>query len=208
MQETLAAGVIAAAGWDGSGERSFVNPMCGSGTLAIEAALLCMKRKPGVLRKNFGFMHYRCFDPQTFRMVRSELCSSEITSPQQAIIAGDISAQALEAAKSNSRLAGVDQLIEFRKCDVSETPVPSGKGIVLINPEYGFRMGTVPELETVYKEIGDFLKQRCTGYTGCIFTGNFDLIKKVGLKAGRKTSFFSGKIECRLYEYQLYSGRK
>jgi 23S rRNA G2445 N2-methylase RlmL len=208
MQETLAAGVIRAGGWDGGNGRSFVNPMCGSGTLAIEAALLCMKMKPGLLRKNFGFMHYRCFDPDQLRTMRNDYASMAISRPGNKIIASDINAQALEAAQQNSRAAGVDSLIEFSKCDVAETPVPEGKGIVMINPEYGFRMGSVPELETVYKRIGDFLKQRCTGYTGCVFTGNFDLIKKIGLKAGRKTSFFSGKLECRLYEYELYGGSR
>jgi putative N6-adenine-specific DNA methylase len=209
MQETLAAGVVRATGWSGDGSVVVVNPMCGSGTLAIEAALLCMNRKPGMLRENFGFMHYTCFDKDAFANLRNELASLELQAPPKAIIASDINARAIEAARKNSRSAGVDTFIEFRTCDIADTPVPPDKkGIVLINPEYGFRMGTVTELETVYKRIGDFLKLRCAGYTGYVFTGNFDLIKKIGLKSGRKMQFFSGKIECRLYEYELYNGRK
>jgi 23S rRNA G2445 N2-methylase RlmL len=211
MQETLAAGVVRATGWNvaaagGTGGSGFINPMCGSGTLAIEAALLCMNRKPGILRSNFGFMHYIFFNKDEFAQLKKGFMSAEVLRPPQTIIASDIDPGAIAAAKENSRSAGVDALIEFSTCDVADTPVPKGKGIVLINPEYGFRMGTVPELEIVYKRIGDFLKRRCTGYTGYVSTGNFDLIKKVGLKAGRKTSFYSAKLECRLYEYELYDG--
>ena len=103
---------------------------------------------------------------------------------------------------------GVEQLIEFAVCDYSETSIPDGSGIVILNPEYGERMGTVKELEGVYKGIGDFLKQKCRGYTGYIFTGNPDLAKKVGLKANRRVPFFNGAIECRLLEYALYEGSR
>ena len=208
MQETLAAGVIRATGWSGGGKSNFVNPMCGSGTLAIEAALLAIKRKAGMARRHFGFMQYIFFDKDAFLAMRNELAASEISRPAHAIIASDINPQALAAARENSRSAGVEEFIDFSECDVAQTPVPEGNGVVLINPEYGFRMGTVPELEIVYKRIGDFLKQRCTGYSGYIFTGNFDLIKKVGLKARGRTPFYSGKLECRLYEYELYGGSK
>jgi putative N6-adenine-specific DNA methylase len=207
MQETLAAGVIRATGW--SGTKPFVNPMCGSGTLAIEAALLSMKRKAGTLRNNFCFMHLLPFDPEKLIAMRDDLKNSELASPQAAIVANDISEQSLWAAKENSRVAGVEQFIDFSQCDVSLSPVPeNGKGIVLINPEYGIRMGNVLELESVYKKIGDFFKQRCKGYRGFIFTGNLDLMKKVGLKSSKRTPFMSGKLECRLYEYELYDGRK
>jgi putative N6-adenine-specific DNA methylase len=208
MQETLAAGVIRATGWNGGGKSNFVNPMCGSGTLAIEAALLAIKRKAGMVRQHFGFMQYIFFDRDAFLSIRNELAASEISRPPHAIIASDINSQALAAARENSRSAGVEAFIDFIECDVAQTPVPEGNGVVLINPEYGFRMGTVSELEIVYKRIGDFLKQRCTGYSGYIFTGNFDLIKKVGLKARQRTPFYSGKLECRLYEYELYGGSK
>jgi 23S rRNA G2445 N2-methylase RlmL len=208
MQETLAAGVVRATGWNDGKALSFVNPMCGSGTLAIEAALVSKNRKPGILRRNFGFMHYHGFDKGEFAELRDGYLSSEVPNPPQTIIATDLDSHALEAAQANSMSAGVRELIDFSVCDVADTPVPEGKGIVLINPEYGFRMGALSDLEKVYKRIGDFFKQRCSGYTGFVFTGNFDLIKKVGLKAGRKTPFFSGKLECRLYEYELYDGSR
>ena len=99
-------------------------------------------------------------------------------------------------------------MIEFAVCDYAATSIPDGSGAVILNPEYGERMGKVKELEEVYKGIGDFLKQKCRGYTGYIFTGNPDLAKKVGLRANRRVPFFNGAIECRLLEYALYEGSR
>jgi len=93
-------------------------------------------------------------------------------------------------------------------CDYAETMVPDGKGIVMLNPEYGERMGKIKELESVYSGIGDFFKQKCRGYTGYIFTGNLELVKKVGLRAKRRIQFFNSRIECRLLEYALYEGSR
>ncbi len=86
--------------------------------------------------------------------------------------------------------------------------VPDGGGVVILNPEYGERMGKIKELESVYKGIGDFFKQKCRGYTGYLFTGNLELAKKVGLRAKRRIPFFNGGIECRLLEYELYEGSR
>lgn len=99
-------------------------------------------------------------------------------------------------------------MIEFGACDFAETEVPAGGGVVILNPEYGKRMGEVRQLEETYKRIGDFFKQRCAGYKGYIFTGNMELAKKVGLRTSRRVQFFNGEIECRLLEYQIYEGTK
>jgi len=206
MQETLAAGVIRATEWDG--KSPFINPMCGSGTIAIEAALFSMKRKAGVLRQNFCFMHLIPFDKSLFLALKKELCDQELAAPAAKIIACDINPAAIATARENSRVAGVDRFIDFTVCDFADCKVPVESGVVVVNPEYGIRMGTVPELESVYKRLGDFFKQRCTQYKGYIFTGTVDLIKKIGLKSKRRIPFYSGKIECRLYEYEMYAGRK
>jgi 23S rRNA G2445 N2-methylase RlmL len=202
MQETLAAAVIMATRW--SSGVNFVNPMCGSGTLAIEAALRGLNMAPGLLRDNFGFMHIRGFK----ELLWKELCGQAKRGVKKTIncriIATDISREAVEAARRNAVLAGVEHFIEFAVCDYSDTPVPGGGGIVILNPEYGARMGKIKELESTYKGIGDFFKQKCKGYTGYVFTGNLDLAKKVGLRAKRRVPFFNGKIECRLLEYELY----
>lgn len=206
MQETLAAAIIMAAGWSGAGH--CINPMCGSGTLAIEAALRALNRASGILRNNFGFMHLKGFDKQKWNDLRAEAKREAKSRLDRRIIATDISRQAVEAARKNAATAGVEHLIEFAVCDYGETEVPDGSGIVVMNPEYGARMGEIKELESVYRGIGDFFKQKCRGYTGYLFTGNPDLAKKVGLKAKRKIPFFNGPIECRLLEFELYEGSR
>jgi putative N6-adenine-specific DNA methylase len=206
MQETLASGVVICTGWDGKSH--FVNPMCGSGTLAIEAAFIALNRKPGMLRTNFGFMHLVPYDKAAFAGIRKTLTSSEQHSTPATIVATDIDAATVSVARENARVSGVDHVIKFDVCDFEKTEVPEENGVVILNPEYGFRMGDIAALPAVYKKIGDFFKQRCNGYTGFVFSGNTDLVKKVGLKAKRKTPFYSGKLECRLYEYELYQGSK
>jgi putative N6-adenine-specific DNA methylase len=124
------------------------------------------------------------------------------------IIATDIRRDAVEAARKNAVTAGVEHLIEFGVCDYSETLIPEGGGIVVLNPEYGERIGKIGTLESVYKGIGDFFKQKCRGYTGYILTGNPHLAKQVGLRAQRRIPFFNGAIECRLLEYELYEGSR
>jgi putative N6-adenine-specific DNA methylase len=205
MQETLAAGVVLATGWVGDG--NFINPMCGSGTLAIEAALTGLNRAPGLLRSNFGFMHLKSFQESRWNDLREQTRQGSRKAIPGRIIATDISRDAIEAAKKNATTAGVEHLIEFRVCDYTETPLP-GNGILVINPPYGERMGEIAKLEELYKGIGDFLKQKCRGYAGYVFTGNPSLAKKVSLKPKRSIPFYNSGIECRLLEYELYEGTR
>lgn len=206
MQETLAAAVVLAAGWDGTGP--LVNPMCGSGTLAIEGALIALGRAPGILRQNFGFMHILGYDRFAFEREREELKKKARRKVYANIVATDIRPDAVEAARQNARTAGVEQFIEFNICDFRETPVPGGDGVVILNPEYGERMGDAAKLGEIYKAIGDFFKSRCLGYRGYIFTGNLELAKTVGLRTKRRIPFYNGPIECRLLEYELYRGSR
>ena len=206
MSESLASSVIMASGWDMAS--SFVNPMCGSGTLAIEAALMATKSAPGLLRNNYGFMHLKGYDEGSWKGYKRLAGLQQRDELDFKIIATDMSGDALRAAKENARTAGVDHLIEFEKCDFRETPIPKENGVVMMNPEYGERLGSEKDLELLYSQIGDFLKQRCQGYNGYIFTGNLDLAKKIGLKASKRVEFFNARIESRLFEYQLYQGTK
>ncbi|MBN2539604.1 MAG: class I SAM-dependent RNA methyltransferase [Deltaproteobacteria bacterium] len=205
MQETLAAAVILATQW--KSEENFVNPMCGSGTLAIEAALIATGKEPGAMRNNHGFMHINGFNKPQWRKMKG-LAENIQRAPAGRIVATDIDPKAIEAAQSNAAAAGVKHLIEFEVCDFSDTPVPEGTGVILLNPEYGERMGEIKELEGVYKGIGDYFKQKCAGYRGYIFTGNLELAKQVGLRAKARIPFYNSNIECRLFGYDLYSGSK
>jgi putative N6-adenine-specific DNA methylase len=206
MQETLAAAVVLATGWQGTG--NFINPMCGSGTLAIEAALIALDRAPGLLRSNFGFMHITGYNEPLWRELREEARKRSKKDLPGRIIATDIDPSAIEAAKKNAVTAGVEHLIDFGVCDYAATTIPEDGGIVVMNPEYGERMGEAAQLEPVYKGIGDFLKQKCGRYTGYVFTGSPSLAKKVSLKPKRSIPFFNSGIECRLLEYELYEGSR
>lgn len=210
MQETLAAAVLMASGYDGT--VPLVNPMCGSGTLAIEAALIAADRAPGLLRSNYSFMHTKPHDPGAWRAIRAEARKRGRAGPIAPIIASDIDPRAIDAARSNAKTAGVEHLIEFVTCDFADTPMPEtrggqvGAGVVIMNPEYGLRLGQTGDLETLYTRIGDYFKQRCPGWHGCVFTGNRDLAKRIGLRTARRTPFMNATIECRLLEYELYEG--
>jgi len=206
MLEALAASTIIATNWDKNS--TFINPMCGSGTLAIEAALLATDKHPGLFRMNYGFMHIMGYDEQVFFVERRKLKDKAKKDITFKILATDISDDAVDIAQKNARTAGVEHLIEFSVCDFADTPVPAEPGIVMFNPEYGERLGVHTKLEITYKRIGDFLKQKCLGYRGYVFTGNPDLAKKIGLKAARRIEFYNGKLDCRLFEYELYEGTK
>lgn len=206
MLEALAASTIMATGWDK--KSPFVNPMCGSGTLAIEAALIATEKTPGLFRMNYAFMHILGYDEQVFFTERRALKDKSIKELGFRIIATDLSEDAVDISRKNAKTAGVEHLIDFAVCDFAETEVPEGPGIVMFNPEYGERLGVHTKLEMTYKRIGDFMKTNCKGYKGYVFTGNPDLAKKIGLKASRKIEFYNGKLDCRLFEYELYDGSK
>ncbi len=207
MLEALAAATLLALKWD---RRSpFVNPMCGSSTIAIEAALLATNRRPGLFRSNYAFMHISGYNKGVFEAERRKLFEQIREPSGLRIIASDISADAINISKINAAAAGVEHYIEFSTGDFETTAVPEGeRGVIFLNPEYGERMGVETELEKTYARIGDFMKKKCKGYTGYVFTGNLDLAKKIGLKANRRIEFYTSKIDCRLLEYELYAGTK
>lgn len=207
MLEALAAATILATRWDYVSP--FINPMCGSGTVAIEAALIATNTRPGLFRMNYSFMHLIGYNEEVYHKEMERLDTQIKEVPGLKIIATDYSKVAIENAKKNAKAAGVSELIEFEICDFESTNVPqSDTGVMYMNPEYGERLGDEKELEETYARIGDFMKKKCAGYYGYIFTGNLELAKKIGLKAKRRIEFHTSTIDCRLLEYELYSGTK
>ena len=207
MLEGLASATIYATCWDRVSP--FINPMCGSGTIAIEAALIATNRRPGLYRTNYAFMHLQRYDETIYRKEDALLEEQIIDVPGLRIIATDYDLKAIENSKKNAIAAGVNKLIEFSVCDFADTEVPAdGKGIMMVNPEYGERLGDITELEETYSRIGDFMKKKCGGYFGYVFTGNLELAKKIGLKAKRRIEFYNSTIDCTLFEYELYSGTR
>ncbi len=207
MLEALAAATILSTKWNKEGP--FVNPMCGSGTLAIEAALIATKRVPGLLRHHFAFMHLLGYDQDVYQAERKKIEDQVVVIPGLKIIATDISSSAISTSRTNAAAAGVEELIEFGVGDFEKTTIPEEpNGVIMFNPEYGERMGDEIELNATYARIGDFLKNTCKGYTGYVFTGNLDLAKKIRLKPSRRIEFYNATIDCRLLEYELYAGTK
>lgn len=207
MLESLAAATIYATRWDR--KSPFINPMCGSGTIAIEAALIATNRRPGLFRTNYAFMHLQGYDEAVYRKEDTLLEEQIAEAPGLRIIASDYSDRAIINARKNAIAAGVASMIDFDVCDFATTQVPpETPGVVFMNPEYGERLGEVSELEKTYARIGDFMKQRCGGYYGYVFTGNLELAKKIGLKAKRRIEFYTSTIDCRLLEYELYKGSR
>jgi len=204
MNESLAAAVVMATSWDL--KSPFVNPMCGSGTLSVEAAMIALNRPANFERENYSFMHTRYYHPTTWRMIRNKSqieAKSKLPFP---IIATDRDPGAIAATVENAKRAGMKRHIDTTVCDYTDTEMQGSGGVVIINPEYGERLGEQESLDEVYSGIGDFFKNKCFGNKGYIFTGNLSAAKKVGLKSSMKMPFYNGKIDCRLLEYDLYEG--
>jgi 23S rRNA G2445 N2-methylase RlmL len=206
MLEALAAATVFATKWDK--KSPFVNPMCGSGTVAIEAVLMATNRRPGLFRKNYSFMHVISYDATVYENEFQKLQQQIVEQPDLKIIATDISQDAIDISKVNAGIAGVEKLIDFDVCDFELTKIPEAPGVIYFNPEYGERLGDATELQATYSRIGDFMKKKCQGYTGYIFTGNPDLAKKIGLKTSKRLEFYTAQLDCRLMEYELYGGTR
>ena len=206
LQETLAAAIVLATGWKGG--CPLVLPMCGSGTLAIEAALIAMGRAPGLLRSKFGFEHVRGFDAERWSRLRTAARQRSGRSPGVPIVASDLDKRAIEAAQRNAETAGVTRLIDFHVADFAAAPMPPQPGVLIVNPEYGARLGQEELLQPTYERLGSHFKERCAGWTCYVFSGNRYLTGSIGLKASQRIPFFNAEIECRLLKYEMWKGRR
>ncbi len=204
MRESLAAALVLASGWTGEGH--FLNPMCGSGTLAIEAAWLATRRAPGLLRDSFAFMHLRGYEPSEWRLVRQQAIAAMRPAGGGRIVASDSDAAAVQAARRHAEAAGVSDQIEFDVCDLERSPVPEGLpgSVILVNPPYGARLGEPDKLRPTYAAIGSFLRRHSNSYRGFIFTANPDLAEQVGMQVRNSLPFFNGPLEGRLLEFETY----
>jgi len=207
MRENLAAAAIYASNWLPY-TMPFIDPMCGSGTLAIEAAMMACDIAPALYRKNFGFMHVFGYDKKLWQQLLFDAEQAKKSVETGRILASDIHPGAIRIAKENAENAGVIDAIDFSVSDFAKVHLPEGPGTIMMNPEYGDRMGEDKALEEEYKRIGDFFKQVCSGYNGYIFTGNLKAAKSIGLRTKRKIEFFNADIDCRLLEFEMYSGTK
>jgi putative N6-adenine-specific DNA methylase len=201
LRETLAAAVVALTGWDGT--VPLADPMCGSGTIPVEAALQAARIPPG-LKRSFGFQRWLDFDRCLWDHLLSESEEGIQKIPVGLITGYDQDSRALALAARNCASAGLEGQIHFFHAALLEFKPEADKGVVIINPPYGMRMGEEDDLRELYCQIGDIMKKRCRGWTGYVLTGNLDLAKYIGLKASRRFVLFNGPIECRLLKYELY----
>lgn len=203
LRESLAAALLMRGGWPT--DTALVNPMCGSGTLAIEAAWLALNRAPGLTRDNFGLFHLKGFDEALWKreVAAAERVSAE-SGPVPVLVASDHDPAVLEMARENARRAGVEELIRFEARDFRETTVPEGPSWVVLNPPWGLRLEPEEgDLEPLYRDIGQWLKA-LDGGRALVLTGNLALAKRFGLKLAEKHTLFNGSVECRLLGFDLF----
>ncbi|MBX3018939.1 MAG: RNA methyltransferase [Bdellovibrionaceae bacterium] len=201
MKENLAAGLLALSEWDG--QQPIVDPMCGSGTLLIEAALMASRIAPGSFRKNFAFQRFQNYDKEMWERVIDEAMDEEIEEPEIKFYGFDMDKKVLLKAKENARRAGVDHLIEFNRGDVTTLQAPVPEGMIITNPPYAVRLGDEDNVRDVYRDFSHTLKTQFKGWNAWVLSGNADLIKDLRLKSTRKHFVFNGPIECRLLKYEI-----
>ncbi len=206
LNEVLAAGMILMSGWDK--KSTFIDPMCGSGTLLIEAAMIANNIPPGIYRQKFGFESWKDFDNELLEQIYEE--ENEENDISVKIIGADISEIAIRIAKENISNASLSRKIDLHIKPIENfDPIKTrgGSGILITNPPYGERIKK-NELKSFYKVLGDIFKNRFKGFEVWMLSSNFEAIKSIGLKPSNKLVLFNGALECKYLNYSIYEGSK
>lgn len=204
INEVLAAGILLMAGYDGS--TPFVDPMCGSGTFAVEAAMIAAGIKPGVYREHFAFENWPDFDADLLAEIYND--DTDEREPSMPVIAADLDPRALSIAASNARSAGVERYITFERRNVADwTEAPAPAGILVTNPPYGRRISS-DDMRGLYNSIGKVLKHVFTGYHAWIIGYEDVYFHEIGLAPSQKIAVNNGGLDCELREYVIFAGRK
>ena len=202
LKETLAAALLDMAEWEPS--LPFLDPLCGSGTLPLEASLKSLNIAPGLFREQFAFETWLDFDPDLWDELIKEATNSELPELKAPIAGSDRDPDILNQARINAQQCGVADQVTFTQTELSQLEAPTDCGVIICNPPYGERLGDAKELGDFYKLLGDVFKQRFKGWTAFVLTGNKELAKRVGLKASRRIPVYNGSIACTLLKYELY----
>jgi len=202
LNEVLAAGILLLSGWNASASLS--DPMCGSGTIPIEAGMIACRIPPGKFRDFFGFQLWKDFDEELFDKIKHEADNKFVTSPVK-IYASDISEEAVLQSKANITKAGLMDVVTLQVADFNDLKSENDSGFVFLNPPYGQRIQP-EEINDLYSSIGTTLKHNFAGYTAWLITSNKESLKKVGLKPRTKYTLFNGALECTLLKYEMYPG--
>ncbi len=205
LNEVLAAGLVLLSDW--KGEKPFFDPMCGSGTILIEAGMIARKMAPQLKRRYFGFKTWKDFDKTLWEKIVAD-AKSKVTPLQVDILGADISERTLEIAVNNIERAGLEEDIELLVGDFFEQAAPVEEaGCIVVNPPYGERLQP-SDIEAFYKQIGDAFKQAYTGWEAWVLSGNIPALKRLGLRASRRVPLFNGPLECRMYKFEMYGGSR
>jgi putative N6-adenine-specific DNA methylase len=202
LKETLAAALLDMAEWEPS--LPFLDPLCGSGTLPLEASLKALNIAPGLFRMQFAFERWPDFDEALWEQLLKEAENSEISELKAPIVGSDRDSDILNQARINAQQCGLADQVKFTQTELSQVEAPADSGVIICNPPYGERLGDAKELGDFYKLLGDVFKQRFKGWTAFVLTGNKELAKRVGLKASRRIPVYNGAIACTLLKYELY----
>jgi putative N6-adenine-specific DNA methylase len=203
LRENLAAGILRLAGW--AAPAPLYDPMCGSGTFLVEAAMMALGVAPG-LNRSFGFERLENFDEKRWKSLRDRAQSRRQPARALEIAGSDKSGTALGQARANLASAGIENAVRLKQMDILDGSPPENPGIAVMNPPYGERLADEDSLAAFYPRLGDVLKQRYAGWTAHILTADMRLPKLIGLKASRRTPLYNGALECRLFEYRMISG--
>jgi 23S rRNA (guanine2445-N2)-methyltransferase len=203
IRENLAAGILRLAGWVPG--IPLLDPMCGSGTILMEAALMALDIAPGFGR-HFAFEKFKNFDAHRWRELMQRTVAGQKPKVPQAIYGGDLSGDVLKAARSNLIAAGLEKVVSLKRADVLEISAPAKEGIIVTNPPYGVRLGEQQALAEFYPKLGDVLKKRFSGWRIYLLSADMRLPKLIRLAASKRTPLFNGALECRLYEYKMVEG--
>lgn len=203
LRENLAAGLLHLARW--TGETPLIDPLCGSGTIAIEAALRARRIAPG-LGRHFAFEALRGFDPPLWDRLRQESVQQQLPQAPVPILASDQDGRATASAGNNVKQAGVEADIILSRQEVSSVTPPGERGVIVMNPPYGVRLGTPADLDTFYLRLGRWMKERCPGWTVFLLTADLAAPKRIGLSPSKRIPLFNGGLECRLYAFPIVRG--
>ncbi len=207
LNEALAAGLLLQTGWTGT--TPLVDPLCGSGTFAIEGAWLSLRRPPGLTRKRFGFQGWMDFDAALWSDLREEARQGVARQLPAPIIGRDIRRDAIEFARKNARAAGIGPMLDLDRGDIADFTPPDGPpGVFICNPPYGERIGEEKELIPLYETIGRVIRERCIGWDCYVFTSDRRLGEALGMKPRRMFPFFNGRLECRLLWFTPRQSKK
>jgi 23S rRNA (guanine2445-N2)-methyltransferase len=203
LRENLAAGILKLAGW--SAPVPLLDPMCGSGTFLVEAAMMALDAAPG-LGRAFGFEKLANFDSKAWAVLLERARARRRGTQPLPIHGSDKSGNALRRARDNLAAAGLEAAVHLKQKDILDGGPPAAAGIMVMNPPYGERLAAADELAAFYPKLGDALKQRYSGWTAYILTADLQLAKLIGLAASRRTPLYNGALECRLFEFKLVAG--